>query len=303
MSEALSDIIRLFRMNVDVYHNAQACGNWLFSEHSLGDTCFHMVTKGECRLDVPGHMSTQLNVGDLVIFPREIPHTMGPIGEASGPELVLPFDQAGDIPGTGMLCGQARFDHQGSAHLLDALPTVFIVPFNREHEWLCSLIHLIIKESENPGLASSAIVDRLSELLFVYALRQYLLDHRDRQGILALFADGRMAKATSAIHEAPDKDWTLDLLAKKSGMSRTSFAETFRRISGWTPVKYLTWWRMQLAWGKLSEGQTSAGVADQVGYRSEAAFSRAFLKQFGVSAGKVRRRKGKSQKMGQKTEI
>ena len=75
-------------------------------------------------------------------------------------------------------------------------------------------------------------------------------------------------------------------------MSRTAFAETFRRVSEWTPAKYLTWWRMQLAWSKLSEGQTSASIAGTVGYKSEAAFSRAFQKHFGVTAGNVRRNKG-----------
>jgi len=290
--DALSDVIRLFRMHVDVYHNAQICGNWLYTEHELGETCFHMVTKGECQLEVPGHLNTVLNWGDLVIFPHEVPHSMRPVGEQQGAEKIIPFDQAEDVHGTGMLCGQAQFNHRGSSSLLDGLPTVFIVRFNEDHIWCCALIKLIVAESVTPNMASPAILDRLSELLFVYAVRQYLLDNRENAGVLALFVDGRLQKAVSAIHGAPGIDWTLERLAREASMSRTAFAETFRQTSGWTPAKYLTWWRMQLAWSKLSDGQTSASISESVGYKSDAAFSRAFQKHFGVTAGHVRRNKG-----------
>ncbi len=288
--EALSDLIRIFRMHVDVYHNAQICGNWLYKDSHLGETCFHMVTKGECQLDVPGSLSTVLNLGDLVIFPREIPHSMFPVNETSEKQKVIPLDKAQDLPGTGMLCGQACFDHQGSLHLLDALPEVFIVRFNQENTWCCSLVAMIMAESVSPDIASQAILNRLSELLFVYALRQHLLDSDKNLGILALYSDPRLQKAISAIHDDPAAAWTLEKLAGKAGMSRTAFADRFRQLSGWTPARYLTWWRMQLAWRKLSEGLASAEVANQVGYRSEAAFSRAFQKNFGITAGKIRRR-------------
>lgn len=289
--EALSDLIRLFRMHVEVYHNAQICGNWLYRESHLGDTSFHMVTKGECNLDVPGHLNTILNAGDLVIFPREIPHTMYPVGEEFEEQKVIPFSQVQGESGTGMLCGQASFDHTGSQYLIDALPKVFLVRFNEENEWVCNLIKMIMTESVNPNIASQAILNRLSELLFIYALRQHLIDHEGNLGILALYSEPRIQKAIAAIHSSPAHNWTLETLAKEANMSRTSFAEKFRQLSEWTPAKYLTWWRMQLAWSKLSQGDGSAEVADHVGYKSEAAFSRAFQKHFDISAGKVRRGK------------
>ncbi len=286
--EALSELIKLFRMHVDVYHNAQICGNWLYRESHLGETCFHMVTKGECVLDVPGHLTTVLNYGDLVIFPREIPHTMHPLNKAPEEQFVIPFDEAKDIEGTGMLCAQACFDHQGSFNLLDAFPEVFLVRYKEENTWCNTLTHLIMEENENPTLASQAIVNRLSELLFIYALRQHLFDTDRAFSILALYADPRIQKAISAIHSSPATPWTLEMLASKAMMSRTAFAKKFKELSGWTPAKYVTWWRMQLAWAKLSEGMFSAEVSDLIGYKSEAAFSRAFVKHFAISAGKVR---------------
>ena len=287
--EALSDVIQLFRMQAHVYHNAQSCGNWLIDEYHLGNTSFHMVTKGDCRLDVPGELNTVLNLGDLVLFPREIPHSMQPVGEEAGLEKIIPLDQAESIPGTGLLCGQACFNHSGSFHLLDALPSVFIVRYSENNEWSCLLIKLIVSESLNPTTASATILNRLSELIFIYAIRQHITDDQKTTGILAIYSHQRLNKAINAIHAAPEKEWTLEDLAKISSMSRTAFVETFRNISGWTPIKYLTWWRMQLAWSKLTDGNSSAEVAAQIGYKSEAAFSRAFKKHFGVTAGKIRR--------------
>lgn len=293
--EALSDLISTFRMHVNVYHNAQICGNWLYQETHLGDTCFHMVTKGECRLDVPGHLSTILNLGDMVIFPQEIPHKMYPASAQIGEQTTLSFDQAKGIDGTGMLCGQASFDHQGSLYLIHALPKAFIVRHCEENSWCSTLVEMIMTENISPSIASEAIINRLSELIFVYALRQHLLENHGNIGILALYSDGRLKKAISAIHTNPEIHWTLEKLAREATMSRTVFAEKFRQLSGWTPAKYVTWWRMQLAWRKLSEGSTSAEVANQIGYKSEAAFSRAFQKQFGITAGKVRRGETPSQ--------
>lgn len=288
--EALSDLIGTFRMRVDVYHNAKICGNWLYRETHLGETSFHMVTLGECQLDIPGHMNTVLGLGDLVIFPREIPHSMQPLTPKTGKQETLPFDQAIDLDGTGMLCGQAIFDHQGSFQLIDALPAAFIVRHSEESIWCDALVKMIMSESVAPNIASQAIINRLSELVFVYALRQYLEESDGNIGILALYGDVRLKMAISAIHTTPNASWTLESLAGTANMSRTAFAKKFRQISGWTPAKYLAWWRMQLAWSKLSEGMVSAEVAEQVGYKSEAAFSRAFQKQFNTTAGRVRRK-------------
>lgn len=287
--EALTDLISTFKMHVDVYHNAKICGNWLYHETHMGKTSFHMVTKGDCQLNIPEHFETILNLGDMVIFPREIPHQMYPTSVQTGEQITLDFDQAEHLEGTGMLCGQACFHHQGSSHLLDALPQAFIVRQHEQNDWCRNLVDMIMAESVSPNVASQAIINRLSELIFIYALRQYLLENDQNIGLLALYSDIRIKKAISAIHSTPDYNWTLEKLANEAGMSRTAFTEKFRKISGWTPARYLAWWRMQLAWNKLSEGIASAEVAVQIGYKSEAAFSRAFQKHFGTTAGKIRR--------------
>lgn len=287
--DALSQVLQLLKLNVDIYHNAKVCGNWRIDEHTLGATCFHIVTEGSCLLDVPGHCKDTLHYGDLVIFPRELTHNMLPQAALSGEQKHLDYKEALNIEGTGLLCGEVRFQHRASQYLLDALPPVFIIRCDESNDWLKSLLQMIVIENMKMASASKVILNRLSELLFTYSLRQHLNDKPENVGMLALYGDVRIAKAINAIHFNPSKNWTLELMAQEASLSRSTFAETFKAISGWTAGQYLTWWRMQLAWSLLSNGDSVNQVADKVGYQSESALSRVFQKTFSVSAGKVRR--------------
>lgn len=287
--ESLSDLFRLLNLTVDVYHNAKICGDWRIQEHELGATCFHMVTMGDCQLDVPDHLSVELHCGDLVIFPRELSHQMTARKACSGDQKHLPYREAIELDGTGMLCGSVRFYHKINDFLLDALPPVFVITSKNNYPWMESLSKMILMESMESGPASKAILDKLSELLFIYALRQHIEDQPMKSGILALYGHTRLAKAVHAIHQSPDKPWTLEMMAGEASLSRTVFAETFKAVSGWTAGQYLTWWRMQLAWAQLKDGSRIVDVADAVGYKSEAAFSRAFQRVYSMSPSKVKK--------------
>lgn len=287
--DAFSQILHLLKLDASVYFNAKVCGDWRINEHTLEATCFHIVTVGSCVLDVPGHFSGVLNCGDLVIFPRELSHSMVPVRPQTGEQAWFDYRDAQDREGTGLLCGEMRFQHKGSLYILDALPAVFVIRYVASNNWLRSLLEMIVTESMQVGPASKVLLDKLSELLFTYALRQYLTDHPGEVGMLAIYGHPRLARAVSAVHQRPDYEWTLASMASEAALSRTSFAETFKVVCGWTPGQYLTWWRMQLAWSLLKDGESSAEVANKVGYKSEAAFSRIFQKTFSMSAGKVRR--------------
>ncbi len=287
--DAFSQVLQLLKLDVSVYYNAKVCGNWRLTEHNLGATVFHVVMNGSTLLDVPGHFKGVLSSGDLVIFPRELPHSMVSAIPMQGEVLHLDYREAQDVDGTGLMCGMAQFRHLGSRYLLDALPPVFIIRYQPANYWLKSLLEIFLAENLQGGPAAKVIFDRLSELLFVYALRQYVADHPQNAGMLALYGHPRLARAVAAVQHCPEQEWTLDAMAREAALSRTSFAETFRVVSGWTPGQYLAWWRMQLAWSLLAGGESSAEVAHRVGYKSEAAFSRAFQKMFQTAAGKVRR--------------
>ena len=287
--DALQDLLGLIRVRVDVYHNARVCGDWVIREHSDGNTCFHMPTQGECRLTVPGHGEWQLHEGDLAIFPRELAHRMVPSEPLQGPQEHVPIPAGQDRPGTSMLCGEVVFQHDGHAALLDSLPAVLIVPRAADTPWLATLLEMIVAESLATEAMSNVVLDRLCELLFVFAVRHYAMHTAREPGLLGLYGDERLARALVAVHADPARSWQLDEMAAAAAMSRTRFAAAFRAASGWTPMQYLTWWRMQLARTRLAARHSVADVAHAVGYRSEAAFSRAFRKAFGVTAGAVRR--------------
>ncbi len=287
--DAFSQMLHLLKLDVSVYYNAKVCGNWRMTEHDLGATAFHVVMTGSTVLDVPGHFKGVLNSGDFVIFPRELPHSMVSAVPMEGEVRHLDYREAQDVDGTGLLCGVAQFSHQGGRFILDALPPVFVIRYQPTNYWLKSLLEIFLAENMNGGAASKVIFDRLSELLVIYALRQYLTDHPQHAGMLAIYGHPRLARAVNAVHRQPDLEWTREGMAQEAALSRTAFAEAFKAASGWTPGQYLTWWRMQLAWSLLESGESSAEVAHRIGYKSEAAFSRAFKKMFGTAAGTVRK--------------
>lgn len=282
----LTDLLALMQLDVEVYHNAKVCGDWQINEHEIGQTCFHMATERGVELHIPDDGDYIMQCGDLVIFPHEIPHSMVPIDKLSGPQQHVAFNS--DLEGVGMLCGKVNFRHQASQQLLMALPKVLIIKKGDDTPWLTHLLNLIQHESYQTEHCEKVIINKLSELLFTYALRHYVDLHYDQAGVLALYADNKLNKAISAIHQSPAKQWTVEQLAQIALQSRTSFSERFKKISGWTPMHYLSWWRMQLAWSLLKNGESVFSTADTVGYKSEAAFSRAFKKQFGFPPANVK---------------
>jgi AraC-like DNA-binding protein len=224
-----------------------------------------------------------------VIFSGSLPHSLRPIESNKGKQRHLTFTEGEKYSGTGLLCGDVNFQHRGSQSLLDALPPLLILRFEQAQQWMTPLLEMVVAENRSLGIISKVVFDRLSELLFIYAIREYVKNRPDQAAMFSLYGHERLAVAVSEIHRKPEHDWTLEQLAAKAMMSRTVFAEKFKAVSGWTVGQYITWWRMQLAWELLHNGEAVATVAERIGYRSEAAFSRAFKKMFELSPGKIRR--------------
>lgn len=284
---AFMDLILRTRLRARVYHNAMVCGDWQLNAYHPGTCCFHMVTTGQCHMWVLDQQIT-LNEGDLVFFPREIAHKMAPIAPAVGGQQHLPYMRDSVEQGTGLLCGAIYFAHPAADQLLDSLPVYCVIPASSSQVWFKPLYELILAECYEPTLASAAILDRLSELIFMHCL-QYLLQTSQRHSLLALYIHPQLAKVVNAIHAQPEIPWTLASLAEQANISRSQFARVFRATSGWTPLQYLTWWRMQLAVDLLRDGESFGRICDAIGYQSEAAFQRAFKQVMGLSPGKFRR--------------
>jgi|TARA_B110000503_G_scaffold129753_1_gene202308 AraC-like DNA-binding protein len=281
--EAFSDMIALFKLNAKIYNNAQFCGNWQLNEHALGQTCFHLVTVGDCVMDMSTAPPIHLLRGDLVIFPRETEHRLIPHKQSL--EEMTEWALNPNADGTGLLCGQLIFEHHAFDSVLDLLPNVVVIK-SEQAPWLAPLLMQIEYESVNRHSGSDAILNRLAELLFVYALR-HILQHQTDLSFLGLYVSTALKPAIQLIHQKPHTALPLEKLAEACFMSRTAFAQSFKANSGWTPARYISWWRMQLAWSKLTQGARISSVASEVGYQSEAAFSRVFKKTFNISPGKL----------------
>lgn len=285
--DAFVDLIRRTRLSARVYHNAMVCGDWQLNEYHPGTCCFHMVTSGQCRMTMESEQAI-LSAGDLVFFPREIAHKMFPVSTQTGEQQHLAYSDKNAPHGTGLLCGAICFDHPSANQLLDALPVFCVIPASANQSWFKPIYDLILAECYSPSLASSVILDRLSELIFMQCLQYLIQQSPQKRNVLALYAHPQLAKVISAIHAHPDVGWTLESLAQEANMSRTQFAKVFREVSGWTAMQYITWWRMQIAVDLLRNGESFGRICDTIGYQSEAAFQRSFKQVVGVSPGKFR---------------
>ena len=192
------------------------------------------------------------------------------------------------------VCGYLACDAQPFNPLLDNLPPVIKVRGNRgdDANWLSQFIRVAALESANKRAGGESVLAKLSELMFIEVIRRHLEALPPEQaGWLAGLRDPFVGKTLSLMHAKPAWNWTIEELAKDVGLSRSVLAERFADLVGMPPMYYLTKWRMQIASGLLSDGNTNiATVAAEIGYGSEAAFSRAFKKLVGVPPSAWRRR-------------
>jgi AraC-like DNA-binding protein len=192
------------------------------------------------------------------------------------------------------VCGFLACDAHPFNPLLDNLPPVITAgdPKTGEARWLGQFIKLATVESAEKRSGGETVLAKLSELMFIEVIRRHLAALPPGQtGWLAGLRDPFVGKALSLMHAAPERNWTIEELAKDAGLSRSVLAERFTGLAGMPPMQYLARWRMQIASGLLSSGTANiATVAAEVGYASEAAFSRAFKKIVGVPPSDWRRR-------------
>lgn len=261
---------------------------------------FHVVLRGACELWLPESGRTiALRSGSLLMLPRGSAHVLR-TGQAGLPIRTLPGEQfdtktnvgksrAADIE---ILCGEFEFRSRRRSLLLDALPEFLVVEFQEREEfgWLQGLLRMMAHEIERQGAGATAIVSELSSAVFTLAVRAHLEASPTQEGVLGLMAQPRLAPALSAMLESPGAPWSVATLAARCNLSRAAFARLFAQHARTTPLDLLTALRMDLASRLLAQGeQDTAAVGEAVGYRSEAAFNRAFTRYASVTPGRFRR--------------
>jgi AraC-like DNA-binding protein len=189
-----------------------------------------------------------------------------------------------------------RFAHPAAGNLMKALPSTIHIEASRSSrlEWMQSLLRLMAAEAGELRPGGEAVITRLGDILVIQAIRAWMeSDPAAQRGWLGALQDPQIGPAISSIHRDPARNWTVASLAQELAMSRSAFAARFTELVGEPVMSYVARWRMQVAVAALKdEGATVGQLADRLGYRSEAAFSRAFKRVIGVAPGAIRRSAG-----------
>jgi AraC-like DNA-binding protein len=322
-TDVLSDVLRAVRLSGAVYFEFNVCPPWAFAAPPSREIAakvmpgaqrvieYHLIAKGSGWGNMLGRSPIRLQEGDLLVFPQGDAHVLcsspevPPVLEMSlySPpfkNLPLVHDRAGDgLDRSRILCCFLGCDESPFNPLLTALPRVMHLPGSDDQAktgWLGTLISIATSESARSRAGGENVLARLSELVFVEAIRRYLETlPADQTGWLAGLRDPMVGRILAALHEDAGKQWTVEGLARLAGLSRSVFAERFAAMVGHPPMQYLALWRMQLAARLLADGGGVAAIAEAVGYESEAAFSRAFKKLVGEPPGKWRRQSSRLQ--------
>ena len=266
---------------------------------------YHVVTRGSCWGAIVGEAPVRLESGDIILFPHGDPHVM-----SSAPGMRAPADvpsyfqhKAEQLPFTlhfdGVEGPRAGSPHDGhEATLVCGFLGCDVRPFNPLIATLPRLLHLrstgnqsltadfmrqAVTESQDKRPGGEAMLERMSEMMFVDAVRRYIETlPEESRGWLAGLRDRFVGRALALMHNAPATEWTVDGLGRQVGLSRSALHERFAEMIGQPPMQYLTSWRMQVAAALLRDtNATVVSVAQDVGYESEAAFARAFKRMVG----------------------
>ena len=304
-ADPLGEALHLLRMNGAFYSHAQLTAPWGMSLDAMpGYMWFHVPTAGELWVDASDADPIRVRPGELALVPhgeghrlRSEPGTATPDVQELDSEMVSDryeiIRHGGGGDPTTLICGAVRFDHPVARNLVEILPrSIHIRAGNSPQvERMQSTLALLAAEARETRPGGEAVITRLADILVIQAIRSWLeTDPAARTGWLGALNDPQIGRAISLIHAEPAREWTVASLAQATAMSRSAFAARFSRLVEQPAMEYVTRWRMQVAAEELRQGGASvAEVADRLGYRSEAAFARAFKRVIGVPPGAVRR--------------
>jgi AraC-like DNA-binding protein len=314
--DAFSEVLSAVKLKGALFFNAEFSSPWGIAaprsdsmapdllpgaEHLI---IFHLLIEGSAFVQLEGGRPIGLSAGDIVIFPHGDPHRFGngePSQVLDGEGMLAlircrglgPMRAGGTGEVTRFVCGYMACDPQLCRPILAGLPRVLKVNVRSRASgrWLEDSILRLVEEVDSAQPGSQAMLAKLSEALFVETLRQYVGGlPAEETGWLAGARDEVVGKSLAILHSRVDHPWTIAELSKEVGMSRSALLERFARYLSEPPMAYLTRWRLQLAARRLTSTPRSvAEISGEVGYESEAAFSRAFKREFGSPPAKFRR--------------
>lgn len=301
--DPLGELLHQLRLTGVLYCQAELTAPWGIAISDL-DGCLGVlvVTEGRCLLEADGSEPRWLERGSVTLVPDGRDHRVRshararavPLQDLSVEPISACFERLSHGGGgdtTRITYGVLRFDRYAARRLLGSLPPlVHVAGLFEDGGWLAETVRLIRDEARELRVGGAAMVTRLADILVIAVLRSWLSTAPQAEtGWLAGVRDPRLGRALFAIHERPAHPWDLASLGKEAGMSRSAFSGRFTTVVGEPAMQYLTRWRLQLAHRELQQTPDGLGeIAQRVGYSTEAAFCKAFKREFGVTPSSVR---------------
>lgn len=307
--DALSTVIETLQLKGQVYFRTLFHGPWAVEVEAFQQAIrFHYVILGGCYVKVDGEADIrQVKQGEIILIPHGRSHVMADQPSHHAMPLAAALELSGfqgdgifelgedkSQPDTVLICGYFGFDATPGHPLIAQLPASMVIDQAQvlDYSWLSDALKILAYETRQQRTGSDAVIRRLVEVIFLLALRAWSESDRNRQTFLSAIADPQLGRSLKALHQHPEKNWTVDRLAKEAGLSRTAYAERFRQYTAITPMQYATHWRMRIACAQMASSKASVEqIAENIGYQSVAAFSRVFKKVIGMSPGEYRRQR------------
>jgi AraC family transcriptional regulator, alkane utilization regulator len=324
--DALSDVLGAVRLTGAVFLEMELRENWSYltaPARAIADVImpeadhvipYHLLLSGNCYARLPEGEPVKLEADEVVMFPAGDRHIlatgnrsglqMQPV-EVSGESLrgmlnrgrVTPVREGNSGDATSIVCGFLSCDLRMAEPILKCLPRLLRVNLRDSGTaaWVQSSIRFSMAQGAAGRPGSAMVLARLSEVLFAEAVRQYMDSLPEAQtGWLGALRDRHVGRALALLHDRPCAAWTLDDLSREVGLSRSALGDRFVALVGKPPMQYLTGWRLAMAESRLRRGEGSIQrIATDVGYESEAAFSRAFKREFGLPPAAWRRQQAR----------
>ena len=303
-TDTLGDLLSSLRFTTLVYGRMELGAPWGLSFPDLPNSAnLIVIARGSAQLEVEKPDQTiVLSSGDVALLPNGGAHVLrdgkgSPLhvlgtGQCHRSTAANPVRLGGNGARTTVVAGAFRYGAGRRIPLFEKLPSVIHIAASdaRVSPWLSSTVQLLIAESAAHNAGGTVVVSRLVDVLFVQALRTYILSGNCKECGLRALADAQVGKALQLVHERPAEPWTVEGLARAVGLSRSAFAARFSELVGESPLEYVSRWRMTKAAELLRESDLSMlDVAERAGYRSEAAFNRAFKRHEGTAPARYRR--------------
>ena len=308
-NDSLGEVLHLLRLTGTLYCRGEFTQPWAIDIPALpGMMSFIVITSGKAWLELESGESRLLEPGTLTLIPHGRPHRFKsdpsaraqplfdiPVEKVSEHYQIMRHGGGGEL--TQSTYGAMSLDHVSAERLIAALPPVLqLDSWEEDSSWLQSTLRLIAREARSLRPGGETVITRLADILVIQTIRAWLETAPEaQQGWFKALRDPQLGRALAVIHRNPEMEHTLISLAACAGMSRSLFAARFTQMLGEPAMRYLTQWRMKLAHRRLQETSEPLSVlAAEVGYQSEAAFCRAFKREFGMPPGAVRQGKEKS---------